>query len=121
MFKRLVPDGSTLSLCSRLSQGAFLLILCILVWCGLGSRLYGQATSASISGHVSDPGNAAVPDATIQMTNLDTQIVTNAKTGTTGLYIFPSLPPGNYKVKVSKTGFRDTRARGSAGSRCLCR
>src|SRR5579859_1437761 len=113
MFKRLVPVGSTLTKSNHTKwtcpgQRICLLILSTLVACGLNAPLYGQATSASVSGHVSDPGNAAVPDATIQMTNLDTQIMTNAKTGATGLYVFPSLTPGNYQVKVSKTGFRDT-------------
>ena len=50
-----------------------------------------QATTASVSGHVSDQNSAAVPDALIQITNLDTPIATTAKTGATGLYVFPSL------------------------------
>jgi hypothetical protein len=57
---------------------------------------------------VSDQSNAAVPDATVQITKLDTRIMTTAKTGATGLYVFPSLQPGEYEVKVTKTGFRDT-------------
>lgn len=72
------------------------------------TSLLGQAGTASISGHVSDQNNAAIPDATIQLTKLDTQIVTTATTGPTGLYVFPTLQPGSYEVKVSKTGFRDT-------------
>ena len=126
MFKRLALEGSTPTKSTRtkrtwLGKRICLLILSMLVACGLNVPLYGQATSASIAGHVSDPSSAAVTNATIQMTNLDTQIVTNAKTEATGLYVFPSLPQGNYKVKVSKTGFRDTRAQGSAGSGSLCR
>jgi hypothetical protein len=77
--------------------------------------------STSVAGHISDPSAATVPDAIVQLANLDTPIVTNAMTGTTGLYIFPSLPSGNYEVKVRKTGFRDTRAHGSAGPRGLRR
>jgi hypothetical protein len=41
------------------------------------------------------------------MTNLDTQIMTTARTGPAGLYVFPSLQPGNYEVKVGRAGFRD--------------
>ena len=113
MFKRLALEGSTSTRSTHIKWTCFgkrisLLILSALVACDLHSLLYSQTTSASISGHVSDPGNAAVPDATIKMTNLDTQIVTNAKTGATGLYVFPSLSPGSYEIKVSKVGFRDT-------------
>lgn len=108
MFKRLNQASSTSLKWNCIGQGVFLFILCILVSYGLDSRLYGQATSASISGHVSDQGNAALPDVTIRMTNLDTQITTTAKTGSAGQYVFPSLQPGSYQVKVSKGGFRDT-------------
>lgn len=108
MFQRLFMKDSTLPKRSHFGKGAFLLILSIFVACNPGSRLYGQTATASISGHVSDKSNAVIPDATIQMTNLDTQITTTAKTGTTGLYVFPALQPGNYEIKVSKAGFRDT-------------
>jgi hypothetical protein len=70
--------------------------------------LQGQTVSASISGHVSDESNAAIPDATIKITNVDTRIMTTARTGSAGFYVFPSLQPGNYEIKVSKSGFRDT-------------
>jgi hypothetical protein len=93
---------------NRLEKGAFLLILGVLVSGGLELPLHGQAATGSISGHVSDPNNAAIPDASIQVINLGTRIVTSAKTGATGLYVFPSLRPGNYEVKVTKAGFRDT-------------
>ena len=110
MFKRLALKGSTITKSTHtkwtcLGKRIGLLILSTLAACGLNAPLHAQATSASISGHVSDPRNAAVPGATIQMTNLDTQIMTHAKTGATGLYVFPSLSPGNYQVNVSKRVF----------------
>lgn len=108
MFKPLVLKTSTLPKWSCWVKGAFLLILAIFVSCGLDSPLHGQATSGSISGHVFDQNNATITDATIQITNLDTQIATTARTGSSGLYIFPSLPPGNYEIKVIKQGFRET-------------
>lgn len=108
MFKRLILEISKLPKWSCLGKGIFLLILGIFVSCSLNSSLFGQTASASISGHVSDQNNAGVPDAIVQVTNLDTQIATTAKSGTTGLYVFPSLQPGNYEIKVSKTGFRGT-------------
>lgn len=70
--------------------------------------LYGQTATASISGYVTDQNNGAIPDAAIQVTNLDTRIVTTAKTEATGLYVLPSLQPGSYEVKIHKNGFRDT-------------
>lgn len=108
MFRQLVLEFSTLSRWSCLRKGASLLILGILVSWVSDPLLYSQTATASISGYVTDQNNAAIPDVTVRMTNLDTQIVTTAKSGTAGLYVFPSLQPGNYEIKVSKTGFRDT-------------
>jgi hypothetical protein len=108
MLNPLVLKVSTLRKWSCWVKGAFLLILALFVACSLDSPLSGQATSGSISGHVFDQNNAVVIDATIQIANLDTQIATTAKSGSTGLYIFPSLPPGNYEIKVIKSGFQET-------------
>lgn len=108
MFMRLIQEGPVLSKWRCHGKGAFLLILAIVVGCSFNLSVSGQATSASLSGHISDQNNAVIPDATIQVTNLDTQIATTAKTGAAGLFVLPALAPGNYEVKVSKAGFRDT-------------
>ena len=108
MFKRLVLGGSLLSKWNCLEIGAILLILAVFNSCGLDSPVYGQTATGSISGYVTDQNNAAIPGASLQVTNLDTQIKTTAKTGAGGLYVFPSLQPGSYEVKIQKDGFRDT-------------
>ena len=87
---------------------ASLLILTMIVLGNIGQPLYDQAAGASISGRVRDQSNAAVPDTTIQRANVDTRVMASAKTGTSGLYVFPSLQPRTYEVKVIKTGVRDT-------------
>ncbi len=108
MFERSILASSALVRRVWLGKGILLLGLGILFSHGLGSPLYGQAASASISGYVTDQNNAAIPDAIVRITNQDTQIATTAKTSATGLYVFPSLQPGNYEVMVSREGFRDT-------------
>ena len=64
MFKRLALEGSTPTKSTRtkrtwLGKRICLLILSMLVACGLNAPLYGQATSASISGM--SPTQAAQP------------------------------------------------------------
>jgi Carboxypeptidase regulatory-like domain len=108
MFKRSVPKVLLHSKWNYLGMGAILLILAFFNSFGLDSPVYGQTATGSISGYVTDQNNAAIPDASIQVTNLETQITTGAKTGAGGLYVFPSLQPGSYEVKVSREGFRDT-------------
>ncbi len=70
-----------------------------------------QTAMATMSGRVTDQSNAVVSDADIRIENVDTHIVTTAKANGEGLYVFPSLQPGNYEMTVSKSGFRSTTVR----------
>jgi hypothetical protein len=61
---------------------------------------------ASIRGIVTDPSGAAIAGVTIIATNADTGIVTKTTSGADGIYVFPQLQIGNYKVTASNTGFK---------------
>lgn len=67
---------------------------------------YGQETRSTLTGHVSDPSGARIPDATIRVTNTDTGVVTNAKSNSAGDYTVPFLQPGTYKVDATHEGFK---------------
>jgi hypothetical protein len=69
--------------------------------------ILGQATS-SVSGIVSDPSGAVVPDAAVTITNVATQLSRATNTSGAGLYTFASMPPGDYRISAKKTGFPDT-------------
>jgi carboxypeptidase family protein len=64
----------------------------------------GETTSAII-GQVSDASGAAVPNATVTVTNKETGLRRSASTGATGRFNFPHLKPGAYSVKVEAAGF----------------
>ena len=66
--------------------------------------VYAQ-TSATVSGLVTDPTGAAVPNAAITVTGIATGIVRNTVSDSAGLYIVPTLLPGAYKIDVQATGF----------------
>jgi hypothetical protein len=55
---------------------------------------------------VLDASGAGVPQAKIQVTNLATKEVTNAATDSSGSYSIPLLQPGQYKMAVTATGFK---------------
>jgi protocatechuate 3,4-dioxygenase beta subunit len=59
----------------------------------------GETTSAII-GQVSDATGAAVPNATVTVTNSDTGLRRSASTDDSGRFNFPQLKPGIYTVKV---------------------
>jgi hypothetical protein len=64
----------------------------------------GETTSA-IVGQVSDASGAAVPNATVTVTNKETGLKRSAKTDDSGRFNFPQLKPGTYLVKVEAEGF----------------
>src|SRR6188768_2021576 len=63
-------------------------------------------TQGAISGAVTDTSGAAIPGATVTVTNTATSGARTTVTNVEGLYTFPSLPPGNYALKVELAGFK---------------
>jgi Carboxypeptidase regulatory-like domain len=68
------------------------------------SAAMGQST-ATLSGTVTDPTGAAVPQAKVVVHSLATGLDRTVMTDGTGLYAVPSLQPGDYKVQVTAAGF----------------
>ncbi len=69
-------------------------------------RTWAQTSGGSIQGTITDSGGAVVPGATVVATNVATGIETTRQTTNAGLYVITPLPPGEYKVTVSVTGFQ---------------
>jgi hypothetical protein len=73
-------------------------------------------TTGAIIGQVSDASGAAVPGATVTVTNGETGLKRRAKTDDSGRFNFPQLKPGTYLVKVEAEGFQPLQNDGvSAG------
>ena len=70
--------------------------------CTLG--VWGQST-ASISGTVTDPTGAVIPNAQVTIHSLATGLDRVVSTDSAGLYAVPSLIPGDYKVQATARGF----------------
>lgn len=79
----------------------WLLALC------LGLPAFAQ-TFGDISGEVRDSSGALVPGATVTLINVDTNATRNAVSNEAGVYSFPSLRPGNYRLRAEKQGFKAT-------------
>ena len=65
-----------------------------------------NATTGKLSGTVTDPTGATIPNANVKLANQATGTVREVKTTDTGLYEFPLLPPGSYRIEVSHSGFK---------------
>lgn len=65
-----------------------------------------QSPTGTMSGIVTDPAEAAIPGAEVIVVNDATRVQFSGKTNGEGIYVVPNLPPGNYRVQVSKVGFK---------------
>jgi hypothetical protein len=82
----------------------FLLLTVAILW--ISQILFGQAQPlGEIDGVVRDSSQAVVPNASVEVVNLKTGAVRDVKTSSLGYYTAPLLPPDDYKITVSMTGF----------------
>lgn len=70
-----------------------------------GVPTVAQITNARLTGSVTDPSGAFVPDAELTATNTGTGLIQKATSTGGGTYAFTALPPGRYTVDISKPGF----------------
>jgi len=82
-----------------------LLVIILVGLAGSGLLAYGQGTSASLTGNVTDPSGAAVAGATVTITNTGTGLTQSVKTDSVGTYLLRPLPIGNYSLAINAAGF----------------
>jgi hypothetical protein len=87
---------------SRVLFLAFAVVLCCLILPGL----FAQTDLASIRGSVQDQTGAAIPAASIQLRNVDTNATQTAVADAVGSFHFEALVRGNYQATVSVKGFQ---------------
>ncbi|HET9406067.1 MAG TPA: carboxypeptidase regulatory-like domain-containing protein [Candidatus Sulfotelmatobacter sp.] len=66
--------------------------------------------NGSVTGVVRDRAQAVVTGAKVQITNVQTNVTQAATTGADGTYHFLALPPGQYKISATASGFRTYNA-----------
>ncbi|MGC8792519.1 MAG: carboxypeptidase regulatory-like domain-containing protein [Bryobacteraceae bacterium] len=72
-----------------------------------------QGTTSRVLGLVQDPTGAAVPGATVQLTNEATGAVFTTRTSETGAYVFEAVQSGRYTITVEAAGFKRFVSRGN--------
>ncbi len=73
---------------------------------GMATMSHAQATSATVTGEITDSTGSVVSGASVSIANINTGIVSNAVTNNQGLYRVSGLEPGLYRVNVGKQGFK---------------
>src|SRR4029077_10499830 len=79
------------------------LFLLIVVFTGAA---LAQSSNGTISGLITDPSGRAIAGADLLIVNDATAVRYPATTNAEGIYAVPNLQPGNYRIQVSKIGFK---------------
>jgi hypothetical protein len=87
-----------------------IVLLSLLIVCA--SLMAQTAATGALQGTVSDPTGAVIPNATVTLTNTETGQERTGTTGADGVYRFPLLPPGTYRIKFAANGFKGSEATG---------
>jgi len=82
------------------------ILLTSLVLLGCHSFLCAQSANGKISGIILDTTSGVIPGAEVLVINDVTHIKTSTRTNAEGIYALPNLPPGPYRLQVSKVGFK---------------
>src|SRR5580704_14309682 len=78
-------------------------LICVVA---LSAPLLAQSPNGNINGLVLDPSSAAIVSAELVAVDDATGVQYTTKTNAEGIYVFPNLPPGSYRLQVSKIGFK---------------
>ena len=87
----------------RVAGRAFLVALLLVL-----VTVAGRAAGVVLQGTVVDPAGSAIPGATVELLS-SARVMAKAVSARDGSFRFPDIAPGNYEVRVTLTGFRQTR------------
>jgi hypothetical protein len=84
------------------NRGAGLLVCLLLIV----SLSVAQSPNGTISGIVLDPSGGLIVGANVLIINNATGVEYPGKANSEGYYVVPNIPPGNYRIQVSNSGFK---------------
>lgn len=73
---------------------------------GLAISARAQEFRGAITGTVVDPQGAPIPTAQLEATNLDTNVSLKTTTNASGIFAFPYVAVGHYRLSASAPGFK---------------
>jgi hypothetical protein len=91
---------------SVLRLAGFLPFILALMLVIIPAPTIAQVSNGSISGSIADPQGGAVPDATVVATSKATSQALTTTSDNAGLFRLSLVPPGTYRIEISKPGFR---------------
>jgi uncharacterized surface anchored protein len=86
-------------------------VLAIMCFFASALLLWAQAETGQITGTVTDPSGAAVPNASIKVVNAANGAERNGTTNASGVYSVTNLEPGDYDITATAAGFSGIKQR----------
>ncbi len=90
---------------SRIFSSALLLVLLLAL---LGARTWAQGATATLTGTVIDVEGAHVGEADVQLIQLAQGFRRSVKSDKVGVFSVAALPPGQYVLSATRSGFKST-------------
>ncbi|MDQ6788090.1 MAG: carboxypeptidase-like regulatory domain-containing protein [Acidobacteriota bacterium] len=94
-----------------LQSKIFLTFFVMLISTLLVGSIYAQSGTSNIRGAVKDQQGAAIPGATVKLTNPATGFTRTTTTSDDGNYTFPTIPPGKYTIEITAGNFKTSIVR----------
>ena len=67
---------------------------------------FAQEYRSEITGRITDPSGAAIAGASVEVQDMETNVVVRSSSNQTGAYLVPFLQPGLYSLRVEHAGFK---------------
>jgi hypothetical protein len=88
-------------------------MLSVVVLFAIASLTIAQTSgSATLRGRVTDPTGAVIDDLAVTLVNAATNDERKTKTNSDGFYVFSSVSPGTYTLKIEGRGFKTSEQKG---------
>src|SRR5580700_2262674 len=85
-----------------MNRGVWLLVCLFLA----ASLSVAQSPNGTVSGIVLDPSGGLIVGANVLIINNATGVEYPGRANSEGYYVVPNIPPGNYRIQVSNSGFK---------------
>jgi Carboxypeptidase regulatory-like domain len=78
----------------------------------LAGSVWGQVSTATFYGIVTDSTRAVVPGAAVTLTNTETAVAYHKVSDSAGEFVFDFLPTGAYDLRIEAQGFKTQETKG---------
>src|SRR5437868_304779 len=99
--RNLASENYAPSTTYKLAVCAILGLLCLVI----SSAAWGQVLYGTLTGNVTDPSGAVVPNCKVEALNTQTGVTRSTTKDANGLFILTEVQYGTYKVTISASGF----------------